>query len=300
VDTAAERSRDSYSTFGALVSRSIAAASDGAIPMSSAIIQACCLVLSAALAAASLGACAMSNSQRALQELQRMKVERYFSNPTQAKFVAAAGGGEVDLAQRLLEEGATVGAVGDEGMTALYWAIVKQNLPGFRFLLERGADPATVTRWADPNGQEQWASVLELAAMLEDSRYLQALLDAGADPNQIVNASQQTALYHALLHRRYDNASLLIRKGADINHQSKSLTTPIGEAVYQRAYVSALFLLRAGADPNIKNRWGKSAVDTVRQFGNAGTVIGSEDEAAYSEFVGELKQRGFWQDSKAR
>jgi hypothetical protein len=225
-----------------------------------------------------------------------MKAERYFSNRAQAEFVAAVGRGEVARAQRLLSEGAALDAVGDEGMTALYWAIVKQNLPGFRFLVERGADPGTVTRWADANGVEQWASVLELAAMLEDSSYLRALLDAGADPNQIVNASQQTAIYHALLHRRYDNVSLLLEKGADINYRSRSSKTPIAHAVGMRAYAAALLLLRAGADPHIKNNSGYSAVDTTRQFGNAGTVIGSEDEAAYPEFVAELKRRGFWGD----
>ena len=262
--------------------------------MSRAIIKVCSLVLSAALVAIPLWACAVSNSQRALQELKRMKAERYFTNRMQAEFVAAVGHGEVERAQRLLDEGAAVDAVGDEGMTALYWAIVKQNLTGFRFLVAHDADPGTVTRWTESNGQEQWASVLELAAMLEDSSYLRALLAAGADPNQIVNASQQTAIYHALLHRRYDNVSLLLEKGANVNHQSKSLTTPIGEAVYQGAYASALFLLRAGADPAMKNRWGKSALDTTRQFGNAGTVIGSEDEAAYPEFVAELKRRELW------
>jgi len=225
-----------------------------------------------------------------------MKAERYFSNRAQAEFVAAVGRGEVERAQRLLGEGAAVDAVGDEGMTALYWAIAKQNLTGFRFLLEHGANPGTVTRLPDAKGVEQWASVLELAAMLEDARYLQALLDAGADPNQIVNASQQTAIYHALLHRRLDNVQLLLDRGADINHQSKSSKTPIAHAVGMRAYAAALFLLRAGADPNIKNNFGYSAVDTTRQFGSAGTVIGSEDEAAYPEFVAELKRRGLWGD----
>jgi ankyrin repeat protein len=239
---------------------------------------------------------ALSGGARVLPAQPPQPPEHYFSNPTQAEFVAAVGRGDVDLAQRMLSDGATVDAVGDEGMTALHWAIVTQNLAGFRFLLQHDADPGTVTRWTGAEGKEQWAGVLELAAILEDSRYLRALLDAGADPDQIVNASQQTAIYHALLHRRYDNVSLLLERGADINHQSRSSTTPIGESVYQRAYASALFLLRAGADPTVKNRWGKSAVDTARQFGNAGTVVGSDDEAAYPEFVAELERRGYWGD----
>jgi len=238
----------------------------------------------------------MADSQRGLQELKRMKAERYFSSGLQAEFVKAIGRGELERAQRLLDDGAEVNAVGGEGMTALYWALAKQNFPGFRFLLEHGVNPNTLTRWTDSDGVDWWASAIEMAATFEDSRYLRVLLDAGADPNQVVNGAGETAIFTALLHQRYENASLLIEKGADINQRSKTLTTPIGEAVYQRAYVSALFLLRTGADPNMKNRWEKSAVDTARQFGNAGTVIGSENEADYPEFVAELKRRGLWGD----
>jgi ankyrin repeat protein len=266
--------------------------------MNRTIIKICGLICWAAIIAGSLEVGAMSDPERALQEIKRMKADRYFTDRIQAEFVTVIGRGDVKLARQLLAQGAVVDAVGSEGMTALYWAIAKQNFAGFRFLLEYGASPNALTRWTDADGVEQWASAIELAAMLEDSRYLSALLEAGADPNQIVNSSEQTAIYIALLHRRYDNAALLIENGADIDHQSKSLTNPIGDAVYQRAYASALFLLRAGANPTIKNRWGKNAVDTARQFGKAGTVIGSEDEAAYPEFVAELKRRGFWGDEQ--
>lgn len=236
----------------------------------------------------------MTDSQQALHEIKQMKADRYFLNGVQGDFVAAIGRGELERAQRLLGEGADVNAVGGEGMTALYWAIAKQSLPGFRFLLEGGGDPNTLTRWTDSDGAERWASVIEMAAMLEDSRYLTALLDAGANPDQIVNSVGETAIFTALLHERFENASLLIEKGADINHRAQAQITPINRSVSGRAYASALFLLKAGADPTIKNRWGYSAVDTARQFGNAGTLIGSENEAAYPEFVAELKRRELW------
>lgn len=260
------------------------------------VVKLCGAALAVAFAIMPLNSCAMSNTERALQELKRMKTERYFSDRAQAQFVAAIGRGELDLAQQLLEEGAKVDVVGSEGMTALYWAIAKQNLAGFNFLLERSANPSTLTRWIDPNGKEQWVSVLQLAAMLEDSRYLHALLDAGGDPNQIINNARHTPIFHALLHRRFENVALLIERGADINHRSMSSTTPIGEAVNQRAYALALFLLHAGADPQLKDRWGYSAIDTAKKFGDRGVVIGSEDEVAYPKFIDELKRRGLWGD----
>jgi ankyrin repeat protein len=262
--------------------------------MSCAILKKCGLALMVILVAALLGACAVSNAQRASHELKQMKAERYFANPVQAGFVTAIGRGELEQAQRLLTEGATVDAVGSEGMTALHWAIAKRNFEGFRFLLTQGANPRTLTRWRDANGQEQWAGVIDFASALEDGRYLRALLDAGGDPNQIINSSEQTAIYIAILNRRYENASLLLERGADINHRSKSLTTPINRAVSGSAYRSAAFLLKAGANPSIKDRWGYSAVDTAKKFGKAGMLIGSDDDAAYDEFVAELKRRGFW------
>lgn len=225
-----------------------------------------------------------------------MRAERYFEDRSQASFVEAVGRGDLKRARVLLEAGASVEAVGREGMTALHWAIIKQNLAGLRFLLEQGASPGTLTQWVDGNGQQHAASVIELAAIMADSGYLRALLDAGADPDQVIDDSQQTAIYHALTHRRMDNVKLLVERGASLDRRSRSGKTPISHAVGMRSYAAALLLLRLGADPSIKNEFGYSAVETTRQFGSAGTVVGSVDEAAYPQFVEELKARGYWTD----
>jgi hypothetical protein len=255
------------------------------------MLKTCFLALLAAFIAVHLGACAVFSAQYPAQSFKRMKVKDYFADQTQIEFVTAIGRGDKERAQRLLESGAKVDAVGIHGMTALYWPILKRNLEGLQFLLKHGANPNTLTRWKNDKGVEWWASAIELAAKAEDDRYLRALLDAGADPNLVINNVDQTAIYAALQNDRYENASLLLKAGADINHRANASITPIGDAVYRRAYAAALFLLRAGADPTTKNRWGKSAVDTTREFGKAGTVIGSDDDAAYPEFVAELKRR---------
>lgn len=238
--------------------------------------------------------CAASRAEQPPQSIMDITADHYFSKKMQADFVETVGQGEVAKAKLLLDDGADVNAVGSEGMTALYWAMLRRQYGGFQFLLENGADPNTLTRWSDSDGQEQWASAIAVAVKLEDLRYLVTLLDAGANANLIINSSNQTAIYQVILHRRYESLTILLDHGADINHRTVSSNTPIAEAVNMRAYTMALALLRAGADPTIKDKSGFSAVDTTRKFGNAGTIVGSEDERAYIEFVDELRSRGFW------
>ena len=223
-----------------------------------------------------------------------MDADSYFSDARQAEFVSAVGRGDIETAARLIRQGASVEWVGEHGMTPLRWAMAKQSLAGFKFLLANFANSNTVTRWRDQCGFEFWASAMEGAALMQDERYLLELLESGGDPNLIVNSSRQTPIFIALLHRRYKNASLLLKAGADINHRASALKTPINSAVGGRSYSSALFLLVAGADPRIADKWGNSAIDTAMEFGKAGILIGSEDDAAYDEFVAELKRRGLW------
>ncbi len=53
-----------------------------------------------------------------------------------------------------------------------------------------------------------------------------------------------------------------------------------------------MFLIRAGADPQIKDQWNGGPADIVIQFGDRGIDKRSNDLAAYSDFVAELKKRG--------
>jgi len=178
-------------------------------------------------------------------------------------------------------------------MTPLFWALGKQNLEGFRYLLGHGANPNLIVDWRDTNGRPQLETALWLSAMMKDKRYLEDLLAAGGNPN-LMDEVGQTPIYVAILHQRRDAVELLLDKGADIDHVDQSSKTPINYAVSTRHYSLAMLLLRRGADPRIKNRWGYSAVDTAKQFGDRGVVRGSDDESAYREFVNELKAKGVW------
>ena len=239
-----------------------------------------------------LGACAMTTTERAQGVLDRMRPESYYSIPVQAEFVDAVGRGEIDRARRSLSNGAQVDAIGSEAMTPLYWAIIKQRLSGFQFLLDQGADRDPLTCKGSQPGE--CTSAIELAAKLEDARHLVALLDAGANPDLEINGT--TAMYSAILHRRMHNSRLLAERGANLDRQSPlQRATVISDAVSMNAFAPALLLLQLGADPTIRDGFDGNAVDIVKQFGNAGTVIGSDDEKAYPEFIAELNRRGYWE-----
>lgn len=249
--------------------------------------------ISVCLILASLAACAKNRQQRALNALEGMRAEQYFVNQVQAKFVTAIGIGDVDLAQELLVQGAEVSAIGSEGITPLIWALLKRSITAVEFLLHQGADPSQATKWTNERDREVWASPIEIAAMMEDPRYLKALLNAGADPNQVINDMQKTALSIALLNRRFDNAKLLISEGASVNHPGKFGSMPVLDAVLGGAFASALLLIHAGADPRLKSINGQTAIGILQKYGNRGVVNGSEDELAYPKLITLLKQRGY-------
>jgi uncharacterized protein len=251
------------------------------------------IVVSACLILVSVSTCAMDPKQRALSALDEMRAEQYFANAVQAKFVKAVGEGDIDAARRWLEQAAAVNVVGEEGLTPLLWAMVKQQPVSVDFLLREGADPNQITRWKSRNGREEWATPLTLAVKFEETRYLKALLEHGANPNLIVNAVGQTAIFTAALHKRLRNIELLIANGADVNHRSQFGHTPISDAAYQRAFSVVLLLLKSGADASLESSHGFSALAAIKQFGNRGVVIGSDDEKAYPELIAELKRRGY-------
>jgi ankyrin repeat protein len=253
-------------------------------------------ILGSCLILASLSTCAMDPQQRALNALDSMRAEQYFANPIQAKFVTAIGKGDLEGAKRWLDQAAEVNAVGSEGLTPLIWALLKQQFASVEFLLREGADPNQITRWKGERGPEEWANPLELAAKFEDGRYLEALLVSGADPNLVINAGGETALYVAALHRRLRNMEKLIASGANVNHRSRFGYTPILDAVGWKAFRAALLLLESGADPTLETVRGFSAINSIKQFENRGVVIGSDDEKAYPELIAELKRRGYLQD----
>lgn len=251
-----------------------------------------CKMIVALLVWFPLIACSGSSDERALRALKKMQASDFFENSAQQLLAKAIEKGDLVQLNKALERGADVNAVGRDGMTPLFWAISKQNIDGFRFLLEHGADPNIVVELPD-GFQESEAGAMEMAARMKDSRYLRLLLEHGGNPNTIIDSEGQIPLlYRAIMSRQSDNVTLLVEFGADIDHQDRAGETPLMQAATARIFGIALLLLRQGADPTIKNQWGNAPAYIVKQFGNRGIDTRTDDLSAYYEFVEELRKRG--------
>jgi len=229
---------------------------------------------------------------QASKELKRMQASEFFDAPAQRSLAEAIAHGDLNQAQKAIDAGAEVNAIGRDGMTPLFWALAQQNIEGFRFLLEHGANPNVVVDLPD-HFQDGYAGAIEMAARLEDIEYLRALLDKGADPNTIVNQEWQTpVLYRAILSRRVESARLLLERGADVDHRDKSGGTPLLQSVTSRQFKIGLLLLEYGADPTIELKTGGSVVDFIKRYGDRGIDKRTNDLEAYHQFVEELRERG--------
>lgn len=114
-------------------------------------------------------------------------------------------------------------------------------------------------------GPETPLLVAARTAKLEDVR---ALLDQGANPNQISGAGEAPLMVAA--RRGYlDVIHLLIEKGADPNLRAgRNDWTPVMHAIHKRQTEALEELLRRGADVNAKTRHGLTALIMAAGDGN--------------------------------
>ncbi|PWU15581.1 MAG: hypothetical protein C5B50_15215 [Verrucomicrobia bacterium] len=108
------------------------------------------------------------------------------------------------------------------------------------------------------------------------------LLEAGADPNSIMNHRWSSPLHYAAdtclancawnARRQVETIRCLLKAGAKINAQDKNGATPLHRAVRTRGAEAVRCLLDAGCDPLLKNRPGSTACHlAVQNTGRGGS-----------------------------
>lgn len=228
----------------------------------------------------------MTDQIRPLAAIKGMQPDAYFGSLAQQNLLIAAFNEQWNAAEFAIKQGADVNIVGTEGMTPLIWSVINGETDAVKFLLNHGAQPDAVTTWKNRRDAKEFANATNIAAIMDTSAVLRVLLEGGANPNIVEDPrTQRTPIFQAILHDRTANIDLLVEYSADINYLDISKSTPINYAVSMKKFSIALHLLDLNADPNIKDRWGYSAVDTVRRFKARGLPKGSEDEIAYHKFV---------------
>ncbi|MCC7249199.1 MAG: ankyrin repeat domain-containing protein [Lysobacter sp.] len=99
-------------------------------------------------------------------------------------------------------------------------------------------------------------TVVHLAAMANDDAYLKILLAKGADPNAPQAETGAMPLRSAMMGERVEQFRALLAAGADPNRADRMGNTPLHVAGQINEPARALDLLQAGADPMAKNLQG--------------------------------------------
>ena len=163
---------------------------------------------------------------------------------TDLRLANAAMVGDRLRVSSLLKQKTKVNAAQGDGMTALHWAAVRDDLEMLRQLLKHGADVTASTR-------EGGITPLFLASSNADAAMLEALLKAGADPNT-TNGNGTTVLMQAAAAGNPDAVKVLLEHGARVNatESAHKQTALMFAAALNRAQVIRL-LIANGADPRL-------------------------------------------------
>ncbi|MEC4766138.1 ankyrin repeat domain-containing protein [Halomonas sp. CUBES01] len=244
------------------------------------------LLLTLMIAALALPACANSPTYSE-------QPESYFSDPVQLALAEAAGRGDIEAMQEALNQGADPNAPGKDGMTPLFWSATDTmgaNIEGFRYLLEHGGDPNLVIVDEDKPGKST-IHLIYLAFTQTNPEFLEAALEAGADPNTVVSSIKgQTLLFEDYLDEYIDNVKLLIEYGADVNYRGQFQQPPLISAIAGSDYKAALAFVEAGADPNLENE-----VNGITALGLIKSNHDRQDRSegsSYSQLINALKEKG--------
>lgn len=118
---------------------------------------------------------------------------------------------------------------------------------------------------------EMERTMLAIAASYGHDVILQALLEAGANPN--VRCKQQlTALHYAIQGREVFSTKTLLRNGADPSAKDEQGWMPLHHAAWDGAGGCVEHLVKAGADVNARVPTGESALQIALERANVNTA----------------------------
>lgn len=172
----------------------------------------------------------------------------------------AAKYGRAEIAEMLLTNGAAINSEDVAGKTPLRHAVREGKLDVVRVLLNAKAEKTT------PGQRPLIASAKFDQTPERSMEMVQLLLEAGADVNERVHPSLETALYSAAEYLDLESVRVLLQAGADPNITADRGISPL-QAACKRGEKGGLpiakLLLDHGANPNIPNDEGDTPYQLV-------------------------------------
>jgi ankyrin repeat protein len=180
------------------------------------------------------------------------------------------------LYRRLVDSGWNVNTVGPDHQNALFSAVLFRDLESTRFLLQHGSkvtdqtfglaalsDNFEILRLVVRAAQikltgEHGEAMLRQAARSRKTDSVQFLLDSGVGVNSRDPGPGLTALASAVESGSFENAGLLLRKGADADARDKSGRTALWYAANSENTGFITLLLEHGADVNARDNEGRT------------------------------------------
>ena len=171
----------------------------------------------------------------------------------------AALNGHPACVNTLIEAGADVNAVDEDGWTALIHAAKNDRFDCTEALLKQGANVNARTAFSE--------TALILAVRHSSERCVPLLLKAGADVNT-PEVNGTTALIEAAIIGRYEILNLLLTGGADKKTRNHFHRNAMSYAIESKNIFCIMALMEAGADVNYTHKTYRllAAID-----GSAGT-----------------------------
>lgn len=161
--------------------------------------------------------------------------------------------------RQLLDQGADIDQLDENGSTALYHAVYHDNLTAVHFMLQHGADPNLCADECSP--PIVWAS---RGFKPVNVPIVKALIEAGAEVNVVDPSEGNTPLHLAASTDHLEIAQMLIQAGADVNAvDTQEAGTPLECAVRFGCPRVADLLLSSGADPEHLNKQGLRPIDRI-------------------------------------
>ncbi|CAN0380495.1 unnamed protein product, partial [Ascophyllum nodosum] len=200
----------------------------------------------------------------------------------------AVGVGHVDVLKALIRHGVDVNASDAKGHSPLYEAAARNRVAAIRALVEAGADVHGLAQeWTpldascEAGAADAIATLAELGADLTRTNVngliplqlafngghldaVNALLEAGADPNQEFGGKR--VLYYSILRSRRDILASLLLHGADVNKTAVGCLTGLNVADMSALHMACiarstnilLTLLSHGASIGVRDENGMS------------------------------------------